>query len=308
MTTISRRRAVAHEALVVDPARGTLRVCAAERPAAEQAGERAHQEQRDDDPADALDPPFGPMKLQLRVELFFNRHPPHVHVLQIARRVHWPTTTGDAASRGISPACATVCCAGLGQETTVKIETISVRVGRDIEPATGEVAPAVHLSTTYERDIDGEFSRGYSYIRPDNPSRRALEQCIAALEGGADATAYSSGLRRVARSVQPAAPRRSRDRADRGLSRHRQAAARHRRPDGRELLVRRHDEQRSRAPGAHRQDAAGVDRDAVEPDAQHQRHRDDRGARARPRRARLRATTRSRRRCGRSRSSSAPTW
>lgn len=75
----------------------------------------------------------------------------------------------------------------------MKIETIAVRVGREVEPATGEVSPAVHLSTTYERDIDGEFSRGYSYIRPDNPSRRALEQCIAALEGGADATAYSSG-------------------------------------------------------------------------------------------------------------------
>ena len=78
-------------------------------------------------------------------------------------------------------------------ETPVKIETISIRVGRDIEAATGEVAPAVHLSTTYERDADGEFSRGYSYIRPDNPSRRALEQCIAALEAGGDATAYSSG-------------------------------------------------------------------------------------------------------------------
>ena len=75
----------------------------------------------------------------------------------------------------------------------MKIETISVRVGREVEAATGEVAPAVHLSTTFERDVDGEFSRGYSYIRPDNPGRRALEQCIAALEGGADATAYSSG-------------------------------------------------------------------------------------------------------------------
>ena len=75
----------------------------------------------------------------------------------------------------------------------MKIETIGVRVGRDIEPATGEVAPAVHMSTTYERDVDGEFSRGYDYIRPDNPSRRALEQCLAALEGGGDATAYSSG-------------------------------------------------------------------------------------------------------------------
>jgi cystathionine gamma-synthase len=75
----------------------------------------------------------------------------------------------------------------------VKIETLAVRVGRDIEAATGEVAPAVHLSTTYQRDADGEFSRGYDYVRPDNPGRRALEQCIAALEGGAAATAYASG-------------------------------------------------------------------------------------------------------------------
>jgi cystathionine gamma-synthase len=78
-------------------------------------------------------------------------------------------------------------------ESNVKIETMAVRVGRDIEAATGEVAPAVHLSTTYERDVDGEFSRGYDYIRPNNPGRRALEQCIAAIEGGADATAYGSG-------------------------------------------------------------------------------------------------------------------
>jgi hypothetical protein len=68
-----------------------------------------------------------------------------------------------------------------GPEKIVKIETIGVRVGRGIEPATGEVAPAVHLSTTYERDVDGEFSRGYDYVRPtirvaarsSNASRRS---------------------------------------------------------------------------------------------------------------------------------------
>jgi cystathionine gamma-synthase len=75
----------------------------------------------------------------------------------------------------------------------VKIETIAVRVGREIEPATGEVAPAVHLSTTFERDVDGGYPRGYSYIRPDNPGRRALELCIAALEGGAQASTFASG-------------------------------------------------------------------------------------------------------------------
>lgn len=75
----------------------------------------------------------------------------------------------------------------------MKLETLSIHVGRDVEPAAGDVAPAIHLSTTFERDVDGSFSRGYSYARPDNPSRRALEQCLASLEGGADATTYASG-------------------------------------------------------------------------------------------------------------------
>ncbi|HEY5809049.1 MAG TPA: aminotransferase class I/II-fold pyridoxal phosphate-dependent enzyme [Povalibacter sp.] len=75
----------------------------------------------------------------------------------------------------------------------MKLETLSIRVGREVEPAAGDVAPAIHMSTTYERDTDGAFSRSYSYTRADNPSRRALEQCIAALEGGATAIAYSSG-------------------------------------------------------------------------------------------------------------------
>jgi len=75
----------------------------------------------------------------------------------------------------------------------LKIETISVRVGREVEPTTGSVAPPMYLSTTFERDADGAFSRGYSYTRSGNPSRRELEACIAALEGGADAATFASG-------------------------------------------------------------------------------------------------------------------
>jgi cystathionine gamma-synthase len=74
----------------------------------------------------------------------------------------------------------------------VKFETLSIRIGREVEPG-GDVAPAIHLSTTFERDPNGEWSRGYSYSRFDNPSRRALEQCIAALEGGDAAVAFASG-------------------------------------------------------------------------------------------------------------------
>ena len=75
----------------------------------------------------------------------------------------------------------------------MKLETLSVHVGREVDASTGAVAPAIQLSTTFERDADGEFSRGYSYTRAANPGRRALEDCVAALEGGADAVAYASG-------------------------------------------------------------------------------------------------------------------
>jgi cystathionine gamma-synthase len=75
----------------------------------------------------------------------------------------------------------------------VKIETLSVHIGREVEADSGAVAPSIHLSTTFERDPDGSFSRGFSYARPNNPTRDALEQCLAALEGGAEALAFGSG-------------------------------------------------------------------------------------------------------------------
>ena len=75
----------------------------------------------------------------------------------------------------------------------MKLETLSIRIGREIERDAGDIAPAIHMTTTFERDADGAFSRGYTYARAENPGRRALEQCLAALEGGVDATTYASG-------------------------------------------------------------------------------------------------------------------
>jgi cystathionine gamma-synthase len=75
----------------------------------------------------------------------------------------------------------------------MKLETLSIHVGREVDPSTGAVAPPIHLSTTFERAADGSYPHGYSYIRPDNPGRGALERCIAALEGGAEALAFGSG-------------------------------------------------------------------------------------------------------------------
>jgi cystathionine gamma-synthase len=75
----------------------------------------------------------------------------------------------------------------------MKIETLAVHAGQTVDPATGAVSLPIHLSTTFERDIEGTYSRGFMYTRNNNPNRQALEQGISALEGGAAATAFASG-------------------------------------------------------------------------------------------------------------------
>ena len=76
----------------------------------------------------------------------------------------------------------------------MKIETTAVHAGRRIDPATGAVTPPIHLSTTFERAPDGKYPLGFSYSREGNPTRQSLEECLAALEGGKQALAFSSGL------------------------------------------------------------------------------------------------------------------
>jgi cystathionine gamma-synthase len=76
----------------------------------------------------------------------------------------------------------------------MKMETLAVHAGRRIDPATGAVTPPIHLSSTFERSADGGYPLGFSYSREGNPNRAALEQCLAALEGGKEALVFSSGL------------------------------------------------------------------------------------------------------------------
>ena len=75
----------------------------------------------------------------------------------------------------------------------MRIETLAVHAGRKVDPDTGAVTPPVHLSTTFERDPDGTYPRGYLYGRDGNPNRAALEECLRELEGGAACAAFSSG-------------------------------------------------------------------------------------------------------------------
>jgi cystathionine gamma-synthase len=55
------------------------------------------------------------------------------------------------------------------------------------------ISPPIYLSTTFERDAEGEYSGGFNYARDDNPNRRMLERALCELEGGADAAAFASG-------------------------------------------------------------------------------------------------------------------
>ena len=59
---------------------------------------------------------------------------------------------------------------------------------------TGAVAPPIHLSTTFQHGPAGERVAGYEYQREGNPTQDRLETALAALEGGAAALAFASGM------------------------------------------------------------------------------------------------------------------
>ncbi|MEQ1870331.1 MAG: aminotransferase class I/II-fold pyridoxal phosphate-dependent enzyme [Vicinamibacterales bacterium] len=85
-------------------------------------------------------------------------------------------------------------------------ETLAVHAATAVDPQTGAVVPPIHLSTTFERAQDGSFPSGYAYTRNDNPNRRALENALAALEGGTEAVAFASGMAATQSVFQALAP------------------------------------------------------------------------------------------------------
>jgi cystathionine gamma-synthase len=88
----------------------------------------------------------------------------------------------------------------------MKIETLAVHAGRQVDPTTGAVIPPIHLSTTFERAPDGSFPHGHIYTRNSNPNRAMLEACLAQLEGGVGAVAFSSGTAAVAGILHSLSP------------------------------------------------------------------------------------------------------
>jgi cystathionine gamma-synthase len=76
----------------------------------------------------------------------------------------------------------------------MKLETLSIHAGALHDDTFGAVTPSIILSTTFERNTEGDFPEGRDiYTRASNPNRRALEQKLAALENGVEAMAFASG-------------------------------------------------------------------------------------------------------------------
>jgi cystathionine gamma-synthase len=74
------------------------------------------------------------------------------------------------------------------------LNTLCVHAAHSPDTAAGSIAEPIYLSTTFERDADGAYPRGYRYSREGTPNRTAVESCLAALEGGIGAVAFASGL------------------------------------------------------------------------------------------------------------------
>jgi cystathionine gamma-synthase len=73
-------------------------------------------------------------------------------------------------------------------------ETLAIHAGQEPDPLTGAVVPPIYQVSTYKQDRVGSPRAGYEYSRTANPTRAALEECLAALEGGARGLAFASGM------------------------------------------------------------------------------------------------------------------
>jgi cystathionine beta-lyase/cystathionine gamma-synthase len=75
----------------------------------------------------------------------------------------------------------------------MEFETRSIRVGQDPDPTTGAVIVPIYQTSTYVQDAPGRH-RGYEYSRTRNPTRTALESCLASLEAAEHGFAFASGM------------------------------------------------------------------------------------------------------------------
>ncbi len=75
----------------------------------------------------------------------------------------------------------------------MQFATKAIHAGQAPDPATGATVPPIYVTSTYTQAAPG-VHKGFEYSRSGNPTRRDYESCLAALEGGASAAAFASGL------------------------------------------------------------------------------------------------------------------
>jgi cystathionine gamma-synthase len=73
-------------------------------------------------------------------------------------------------------------------------DTLAIHAGQEPDPRTGAVVPPIYQTSTFAQDAVGAPRLGYEYSRSGNPTRDALQECLAAVEGGRRALAFASGL------------------------------------------------------------------------------------------------------------------
>lgn len=79
------------------------------------------------------------------------------------------------------------------KDDTLRFETLAIHAGQAPDPTTGAIMTPVYLTSTYVQDGPG-VHKGFEYSRTRNPTRDALEGCLAALEGAKHGLAFASGL------------------------------------------------------------------------------------------------------------------
>ncbi len=94
----------------------------------------------------------------------------------------------------------------MNPKKTYRLETLAVHAGHGVDSATGAVTEPIHLSTTFEREADGSYPRGFLYSRNGNPNRNGLETALSALEGGDACATFGSGLAAVTAIFQGLQP------------------------------------------------------------------------------------------------------
>ena len=76
----------------------------------------------------------------------------------------------------------------------MKFETLAIHAGQTPDPITGAVMTPIYLSSTYQQEGVGKPRLGYEYSRTQNPTRKALQDCLSELEGGKHGLVFASGM------------------------------------------------------------------------------------------------------------------